>query len=101
MDYSPSGSSVHGIFQARYWSGLLFPTPGDLPHPGTEPAFLASPALAGMLERSISKVFPTQSKLGKNLVSVPLTCTVFYNQLPTLYCDKICKVANLRKVRFT
>ena len=29
------------------WSGLPFPTPGDLPHPGMEPASLASPALAG------------------------------------------------------
>ena len=24
----------------EYWSGLLFPTPGDLPDPGTKPAFL-------------------------------------------------------------
>ena len=23
------------------WSGLPFPTPGDLPHPGTEPTSLA------------------------------------------------------------
>ena len=37
MDYSPPGSSVHGIPQARYWSLLLFPLPGDLPDPGTEP----------------------------------------------------------------
>ena len=28
----------------EYWSGLLFPSPGDLSHPGME---LASPALAG------------------------------------------------------
>ena len=42
MDYSPPGSSVHGISQARYWSGLPFPPPGDLPKPGIEPA---SPAL--------------------------------------------------------
>jgi len=27
-----------------YWSGLLFPSPGDLPDPGVE---LVSPALAG------------------------------------------------------
>ena len=33
----------------EYWSGLLFPTPGDLPDPGTEPASLASPVLAGGL----------------------------------------------------
>ena len=28
----------------EYWSGLPFPSPGDLPDPGIEPA---SPALAG------------------------------------------------------
>ena len=38
MDYSPPGSSVHGILQAQiYWSGLPFPSPGDLPDPGIEP----------------------------------------------------------------
>ena len=30
-----------------YWSGLPFPPPWDLLHPGIEPARLASPALAG------------------------------------------------------
>ena len=30
-----------------YWSGLPFPTLGDLPSEGIEPASLASPALAG------------------------------------------------------
>ena len=25
----------------EYWSGLLFPTPGDLPNPGAEPVSLA------------------------------------------------------------
>ena len=27
MDCSPPGSSVHGIFQARYWSGVPLPSP--------------------------------------------------------------------------
>ena len=31
-------------FPRQYWSGLPFPLPGDLPHPGIEPT---SPALAG------------------------------------------------------
>jgi len=31
----------------EYWSGLLFPTPGDLPNPGIKPMFHWSPALAG------------------------------------------------------
>ena len=30
----------------EYWSGLPFPSPGDLPNPRIEPASLASPALA-------------------------------------------------------
>ena len=43
------GSSVHGMLQARYWSGLPCPLPGDLPNPGTDPTFLTSPALTGRL----------------------------------------------------
>ena len=35
-----------GFSKQEYWSRLLFPPPGDLPHPGIEPASLASPALA-------------------------------------------------------
>ena len=31
----------------EYWSGLPFPSPGDLPNPGTEPESPGSPALAG------------------------------------------------------
>ena len=31
----------------EHWSGLLFPTPGNLPNPGIEPASLVSPALKG------------------------------------------------------
>ena len=37
MDCSPSVSSVHGILQQEYWSGLPFPFPGDLPNPGIKP----------------------------------------------------------------
>ena len=39
-DCSPPGSPVPGILQALpilYWSGLPFPSPGDLPDPGIEP----------------------------------------------------------------
>ena len=41
MDSSPLDSSAHGISQQEYWSGLTFPTPGDLPDPGIEPMSLA------------------------------------------------------------
>ena len=40
MDCSPSGPSVHGIFQQESWSGLSFSSPGDLLYPGIEPSSL-------------------------------------------------------------
>ena len=45
MDYSPPGSSVHGILQARVLEWVAFPPPGDLPDPGTE---LDSPAFPSL-----------------------------------------------------
>ena len=46
-DCSPPRSSVHGSLQARIleWAAVSFP--GDLPHPGMEPASPASLALVG------------------------------------------------------
>ena len=44
MDCSQPGSSVHGFPRQEYWSGLPFPSPGDLPDPGIEST---SPAWAG------------------------------------------------------
>ena len=55
MDCSPPGFSVHGIFQARifnrkkkkkYWSGLPFLSPGDLPDTGIKSVSPGSSALA-------------------------------------------------------
>ena len=42
MECSPPGYSVVGFSLQEYWSGLPFPSPGDLPDPGIEPG---SPAL--------------------------------------------------------
>ena len=47
MDCSLPGSSVHGILQARIWSGLPCPPPGGLPNAGIKPVSLMSSALAG------------------------------------------------------
>jgi len=44
MDYRPPGSSIHGISQAKIWSGLMFPSPEDIPDTMIKPT---SPALAG------------------------------------------------------
>ena len=46
MGYRLPGSSLSIEFcRQKYWSGLTFPTPGHLPHPGMELGFLGSPAL--------------------------------------------------------
>ena len=44
MDCSPPGSSVHGISRQEYWSGVPFPSLGDLPDSGIK---AMSPSLAG------------------------------------------------------
>ena len=36
-----------GFSRQEYGSGFPFPSPGDLPDPGTEPVSLVSPAVAG------------------------------------------------------
>ena len=36
-----------GFSRQEYWSGLPFPSPGDLSDPGIEPTHLMSPALTG------------------------------------------------------
>ena len=37
-----------GFPRQEYWSGLPFPSPGDLPDPGIEPVSLASPTLVSV-----------------------------------------------------
>ena len=59
MDYSPPGSSVHGTFRQEYWSGLLFPSKGDLPSPGIKPTSPVSPALAGRFFTTVPPRKPT------------------------------------------
>ena len=57
-DCSLSSSSVHGIFQATILSGLPFPSPGDLLHPGIEPVVSHASCIAGG--------FLTNEPLGKH-----------------------------------
>ena len=52
-----------GFSKQEYWSGLPFPSPGDLPNPGIKHAPLASPALAG-------RFFSTSANLGSPLCAI-------------------------------
>ena len=48
MDCVASGAPLFMKFSRQeYWSGLLFPSPVELPNPGVESATLISPALVG------------------------------------------------------
>ena len=38
MDWSPQAPLSMGFSRQEYWSGLPFPSSGDLPDPGMEPA---------------------------------------------------------------
>ena len=47
MDCSYQAPLSMGFFRREYWSGLPFPSLGDLPNPGVEPESLVFPASAG------------------------------------------------------
>ena len=47
MDIVHQAPASTGFSRQEYWSGLLFPSPRDLPNPGIEPKSLVSPALVG------------------------------------------------------
>ena len=69
-----------GFSRQEYWSGLPFPHPGDLPHPGTEST---SSALAGGFFTSEShgkplvvafKIFSTGESEGGMVVLIYVLC---------------------------
>ena len=48
----------------KYWSGLPFSPPEDLPDPGIEPTSLASPALAGRFFTTVPPGKPVAAVMG-------------------------------------
>ena len=69
MYCSPTDVSVHGFSRQEYWSGLLFPSPGDLPNPGIEPR---SPALQA---NSLLSDPPDMSMLLSHFIPPSSSCT--------------------------
>ena len=53
-----------GFSRQEHWSGFPFPSPGDLPDPGIEPASLMSPALTG-------RFFPTSTTWEAHTYTIP------------------------------
>ena len=64
MDYSPPGSSVHGILQIRILEWVAMPPPGALPNPGIESA---SPVVLHC--RWILSLWATGEALQLNIIS--------------------------------
>ena len=88
MDCSPPCSSVHGILQEEYWSGLPCPPTGDLPNPGTEPQCLALQADPLPLEPD-GTTFPLTSWHQRSQWELLLLfITVCAQSCPTL-CDPV------------
>ena len=78
----------------EYWSGLPFPTPGDLPNPGIEPT---SPALAGS--------FFSTELCGKLLADCSCSRNIFrwswshpFPQVPSTLHTPSCRSCHLRWV---
>ena len=72
---APQAPLSMGFSRQEYWSGLLFPPPGDLPNPGIDPR---SPAL---LADSLSSEPPGKSLNHSQFTSVPLSCSVMSSSL--------------------
>ena len=79
-DCSPPGFSVTGFAREEYWSGLPFPSSGDLPNPGIKPISLES---AAILYHCIHRFFTTSTS------SLPLGSpgTVYGPHISQLFND--------------
>ena len=78
MDYSPAGSSVHDILQARILEWVASSSSRGLPQPETEPA---SPALAG-------RFFLPPSHLGSPIWKTTFKYEQWLNRWPQVYRTK-------------
>ena len=63
MDRSPPGSSIHGIFQARYWSGLPLPSLSQGHSRSLIPSLISVESLVTLVEQILSAFsqFPNES----------------------------------------
>ena len=61
-----------GFSRQEHWSGLPFPSPGNLPNPGIKPASLRAPALAG--EFSTTRATWVADESGRSELCIPSSC---------------------------
>ena len=63
-----------GFSRQEYWSGLPFPSPGDLPNPGTEPRCPTLQADASMQETQVQFLGQGQSPGGRHGNRLQYSC---------------------------
>ena len=89
-----------GFSRQEYWSGLLFPPPGDLSHPGIEPASLVSPALTGgffLIHWAIREVLCPGYRERKWIFIILVETPVFFSHRiwdsnQGVICSKVCTI---------
>ena len=80
---APQAPLAMGFSRQEYWSGLSFPTPGDLPNPGIEPTSLASSTLA-------SRFFTTSTTWEASFWLLWKKKKTAMNSLEQLFCLCVC-----------
>ena len=80
---APQASLSMGVPRQEYWSGLPFPSPGDLPGPRIEPVYPASPALAGRFFTTAPLVKPFYTMPFRKIYYSP-TYMSFFIAVPTI-----------------
>ena len=90
-----------GFSRQEYWSGLPFPSPGDLPGPGIEPMSLVSPTLAGGFFFTTAPL--GISGRGEPSVNKKVYCILLLSSSSVLEIDTLVYLSNrliyLRKAR--
>ena len=80
---APQASLSMGVPRQECWSGLPFPSPGDLPGPRIEPVYPASPALAGRFFTTAPLVKPFYIMPFRKIYYSP-TYMSFFIAVPTI-----------------
>ena len=70
-----------GFSRQEYWSGLPFPSPGDLPDPGIEPGSPALEADALTSEPPGKQIRRVNLGVGSQCVCLSSTLSFIYNSL--------------------
>ena len=87
MDCSPPGSSIHGILQAKYWSGVPLPSPWWTPSHPLRPGANAP-----------SSVKPFRNPPGRVLCTFSVLCLYLYHNTYHTVLLRMFTILSLKKV---